>query len=379
MTNHRASLGIGACALALATALSTTAAITSGTTSATGDSGGETVFPGDDWETASPENMGFDPAVLDEIALDAGAAGSNCLVVVRHGRIVAEWNWNETTPETSQEVFSATKSITSALVGIARDNDALDIAQSASDFIPEWQGTDAAAATVEDLLSNDSGREWTFDLDYKEMIAASDRSAFAIGLEQAHAPDSTWVYNNAAIQTLSEVLQASTGVEPADYAETELFAPIGMADTDMTFDGSGNTNMFFGAHTTCRDLARFGLLFLNDGNWDGQQVISADYVEAATGAPSTDINASYGYLWWLNRPGPVVGPIGEFAAGATEGVTDGPVVPGAPEDMYWARGLYGQTVQVDPGSDTVAVRLGPPGQNYTSDQMARVVTDAFTG
>src|SRR5688572_20558649 len=70
-----------------------------------------TVFPGDDWETATPEEVGLDPAVLDEIALAAGGEwDSNCFAVVRHGRLVGEWYWNDTTPESAQEVFSVTKS-----------------------------------------------------------------------------------------------------------------------------------------------------------------------------------------------------------------------------------------------------------------------------
>src|SRR5687768_16341754 len=263
-----------------------------------------TVFPGDDWETATPEEAGLDRAVLDEIALAAGGEwNSNCFAVVRHGRLVGEWYWNGTTPESAQEVFSVTKSFTSALVGIAQASGSLDISQPASDFITEWQGTESEAVTIEDLLSNDSGREWSPQIDYTEMVRSPDRSAYAVGLGQMADVDTLWAYNNSAIQTLSEVLQSATGVEPAEFAETNLFGPIGMADTDMTTDGAGNTNTFFGLHSTCRDLLRFGLLYLNEGNWGGCDVIPADSVHASVDQPSQPLSASYGYLWWLNRPG----------------------------------------------------------------------------
>jgi CubicO group peptidase (beta-lactamase class C family) len=347
-------------------------------TGATAATDPATVFPGDDWETATPEEVGLDPAVLDEIAVAADAEwDSNCFAVVRHGRLVGEWYWNDTTHDSAQEVFSVTKSFTSALVGIAQAQGALDITQPAADFITEWQGTESEAVTIEDLLSNDSGREWSPQIDYTEMVQSPDRSAYSVGLGQMAEVDTLWAYNNSAIQTLSEVLQSATGVEPAEFAETNLFGPIGMADTDMTTDSAGNTNMFFGLQSTCRDLLRFGLLYLNEGNWAGTDVIPADYVHASVDQPSQPLSASYGYLWWLNRPGTrVVDALHTISEGSSDGTVAVPRVPEAPEDMYWASGLAGQWIQVDPGSETVAVRLGPFPGDFSLDVLSRVATDA---
>ena len=340
-----------------------------------------TVFPGAQWDTASPADVGLDPAVLDEIALTAGGEfDSNCFAVVRHGRLVGEWYWNGTNPSSAQEVFSATKSVTSALVGIAQANGDLDITEPASDFLTAWQGTESEAVTIEDLLSNDSGREWSPGIDYGQMaLDEADKSAFSVGLGQMAAPDTLWAYNNSAIQTLSEVLQTATGVEPSEFAATELFGPIGMADSSINPDPAGNTLTFMGAQTTCRDALRFGLLYLNEGNWDGTAVIPADYVQASVGQPSQELNASYGYLWWLNRRGQrVVDVLAPITEGSTDNTVTGQMVDGAPEDMYWASGLAGQWIQVDPGSDTVAVRLGPFGGDFPLDVLARVATDAVT-
>ena len=335
------------------------------------------VFPGDEWATATPEDVGLDPAVLNEVALAAGGEwDSNCFAVVRHGRLVAEWYWNNTTPESAQEVFSVTKSFASALVGIAQANGVLDITQPASDFINEWQGTESESVTIEDLLSNDSGREWSPGIDYRDMVQSPDRSAFAVGLGQMADVDTMWAYNNSAIQTLSEVVQSATATEPADFAEASLFGRIGMADTDMTEDGAGNTNMFFGLRSTCRDLLRFGLLYLNDGSWNGAEVVPADYVRASVDQPSQQLSSSYGYLWWLNRPGRhVVSVLQPVVAGSVDNTVDGQMVDGAPEDMFWASGLSGQWIQVDPGSDTVAVRLGPFGGDFPLELLAQVATD----
>ena len=78
-----------------------------------------------------------------------------------------------------------------------------------------------------------------------------------------------------------------------------------MDDSAMTTDGAGNTITFMGLQTTCLDLARFGLLMLQGGSWDGEQVVSGDYVARATAVSSTELNAGYGYLFWLNHRGPI--------------------------------------------------------------------------
>lgn len=338
--------------------------------------------PGEQWTVSSAKAEGFDQAALDAIAADAERAGSNCLLVTRHGRIVDEWYWNGTDEHSSQEIFSATKSIASTLVGIAQDKRELSIEDSAAKFIPEWTATPSTAVTVKNILSNDSGREWSLKSDYVTMIRSGDLTRYAVGLGQQSPPGETWAYNNAAIQTLSEVIENASGASATEIAEQRLFSKIGMADTTMNPDAAGNTLTFMGAHSTCRDLARFGYLFLRKGTWNGEQIVSEDWVEAATGEPSQSLNAAYGYLWWLNRRGTVLSPLIAATAQESEAREDSQMVPGAPEDMYWAIGKGNQIVSVDPGTDTVAVRLGvgtdPAGvEPFGAAAIARVVTDAI--
>jgi CubicO group peptidase (beta-lactamase class C family) len=371
-----------------ATSPSTT---TTSTTTTTAAAGAATVWPGTEWARADPAAEGFDPAQLDAIAADAQAAGSNCLVVVRHGQLVGEWNWNGTDPSTAQDVFSVTKSVTSTLVGIAAADGDLSLDEPAALHIPAWAGTPAAAVTVGDLLSGASGRHWDPVSDYLGLVSASDQDAYAAGLAQDSPPGTTWVYNNAAIQNLDAVLRDATGQGTAAFATARLLDPIGMADSEMTGDRAGGTSTFSGLHSTCEDLARFGLLFLRDGEWDGTQVVPADWVAQATGQPSQAINAAYGRLWWINDEGTVLSdPLKATSAAAAAQQAPSRLVTGAPADMFWALGLGGQVVQVDPGSDTVVVRLGPaslsggsgrsgPGNSgsYGPDEAAKVVTDAL--
>lgn len=343
------------------------------------------------WPTTDPAAAGFDPVALQAIAADAEAAGSNCMAVVRDGALVASWYWNGTDVHTTQDVFSATKSVTSALVGIAEADGGLDRHEAASRLVPQWAGGPSDGVTVEQLLSNDSGRYWSAASDYLEMTRAPNRTTYAVGLSQEHAPGEVWVYNNAAIQTLDAVLVGATGEPTADLAEQRLLGPVGMSDSSMTRDAGGATATYFGLQSTCEDMARFGQLYLQQGAWGDRQVVPAEWVQASVGRPSQPINSAYGYLWWLNRPGSVVSdPLAQRSAAEAAAAPSSQLVPGAPEDMYWAIGLGGQIVQVDPGSGTVVVRLGPARRDGTRDgpgnagaygpaDTARVVTEALQG
>ena len=180
---------------------------------------------------------------------------------------------------------------------------------------------------------------------------AEDKTAFSIDLEQQHEPGTTWVYNNAAIQTLDEVLEVATGMPTADFAEEALFEPLGMGTT-MNRDVSGNTLAFMGAQASCRDLARFGLLFLRGGEWGGEQIVSAEWVAEAT-SPSQDLNEGYGFLWWLNRTARSSGTEEVPAYGSADEASK--AIAGR---TYAALGLFNQLVGVYPDVGIVATRLG---------------------
>src|SRR5262245_28023144 len=251
--------------VALATCLSVLACSGSGddaggsphTTAAPAD---EIVYPGAEWARADATEMGFDQAKLDAIAAQAEQAASNCLLVSREGRIVGEWYWRDTNAASSQEVFSATKSYASTLVGIAQEQGLLDVDDPASDYIDAWAGTESQDVIIANLLSNDSGRQWDAAIDYTQLPFTPDTDALATGHTQPSPPGTTWAYNNAAIQTLDVVLRSATGVDTAAYAEDKLLGPLGMEHSDMTMDRAGNTRVFMGLQSTCEDMARFGYL-----------------------------------------------------------------------------------------------------------------------
>jgi CubicO group peptidase (beta-lactamase class C family) len=311
------------------------------------------VYPGSEWAVESPEAHDLDSTLLEDAAALAEESVSNCLVVVRDGVIVGEWYWNGWGPEKEQNVFSVTKSFTSALVGIAQDRGELDITEEACDYIPEWVDTASDEVTIRNLISNDSGRHWDFITDYVRNYALSeDRTAHAIGLGQQYEPGTEWKYNNSAIQTLEVVLSEATGMDVADYADRYLFEPLGMASS-YGRDRAGNPVTYADLSASCRDLARFGYLYLRGGRWeDDLQVVSEAWVEEST-RPSTPLNSSYGYMWWLNYEGLWVAPsVPDHETGY------GKPMRNLPENVYQANGAFNQIILVDPNADIVFTRIG---------------------
>ena len=236
-------------------------------------------------------------------------ANSSCLVVTRKGEIVGEWYWDGADAETPREVFSVTKSISSTLVGLAEDDGDLKLDRPRVGLHPRVGG--------HRLGRTSRSRTWS-------ATTRAGSGAWRSTTATSSGPRPHGLRRRPRARTPSPARPGPTTTRrsrrstrcctprrasaPADYAASKLFEPIGMAHSEMTVDGAGRTLTFMGLHTTCEDLARFGYLFLRHGSWDGTQVVPEDWVEAATGGSSQDLNAAYGYLWWLNRKGRLVGP-----------------------------------------------------------------------
>lgn len=310
------------------------------------------IYPEPDWQTGLPEDHGLSSEGLAAMAKVADDANANCLVVTQGGVLVGEWYWNDFTADKDQDnVYSVTKSITSALVGIAVERGELDI--EAPTGFPEWTGTMSEDVLLRNLISNDSGRAWSFNTDYLQLGLQPDQTQYAIDLGHDKPVGSFWEYNNAAIQTVERALFIGTGVDVGDYAEEHLFSRIHMS-SKLGRDMQGNPLTYQGASASCRDLARLGYLYLRGGRWaEDVQVVPADWV-AQTLTPSTALNTAYGFMWWLNRDGHWVLPSVPLR---DEG--DGKLLPDAPEELFMAIGAFGQLIVVDPTSESVWVRLGP--------------------
>ncbi|MFH2051143.1 MAG: serine hydrolase [bacterium] len=315
-------------------------------------------WPTQDWAESLPEEQGMDTPLLTDAFRYAFRNGAKGVVVIRNGYLVAEHYGPSWGPTTREQAYSVSKSFTSALIGMLIDDGVITgTDQPVADLVPEWQDPQHGAVTIGHLLSMDSGLEYNILTD-PGLVISRDQNAYALGLPMQHTPGTVWVYHNAACQVPSEVILDATGRQAVVFAAERLGREIGMWNTRWESDRAGNTLTYMGVISSARELAKFGYLFLRQGEWDGRQLISAGYVAAAT-SPSQPMNPFYGYLWWLN--------------------TGGLAMPDVPADAYAALGLNEKKIYVVPSLDLVAVRLGDASSSWDDNAFLGRVCAAVTG
>jgi len=342
------------------------------------------VFPTVDWEVAAPGSDG-DAARLSRLLDDAFSEPeparlrrTRAVVVVRGGRIVAERYAPGFGPQTPQLGWSMTKSLTNALCGILVRQGRLDISAPAP--VPEWSrpGDARRAITVDLLLRQSSGLRWhevyetsPFDSSVIAMLYGRghrDMAAFAASQPLAHPPGTVWSYSSGTTLILSGILRSLIGSDPDYHAfpRRELFDRIGMKSALIEADAAGTFVGSSYSYATARDWARFGLLYLRDGTWEGARILPAGWVDyTRTPAPAAP-HGEYGAHFWLN-------------AGADERGVPRPDSR-APADLFYASGHDGQVVAIVPSRDLVIVRIGltPDDGRYDLNGFVAEVTAAFS-
>lgn len=313
-------------------------------------------WPTVDWAVSDPASQGLDPNGVQAAMQYGQAQGSNGLVVIRNGYIVAEWyapGWQQDDQEDS---FSMSKSVSSALYGTAFAEGIFPgLDTEAADYISEWDNPQHGAITLRHLLSMNSGLHWDFFTDYLFLGFANDQTQFAINLGMDATPGTTWVYNNSACQTLSGVFERRTGHQIHEYAQLRLFDVIGMHNATWLTDNVGNTLTYRTVYASAREFAKFGYLFLRGGHWDGTQVVPRRYVKKSV-RPSQTENPFYGYLWWLNTAGAAMADV--------------------PADAFYAAGLDEKRIYVVPSQDLVVVRIGPGASNWDDNAFLGPISQA---
>jgi CubicO group peptidase (beta-lactamase class C family) len=268
-------------------------------------------------------------------------------LVVHEDRLVRERYFDGARRETLQTSFSVAKSFVSTLVGIAIDAGLIgSIDDRVTEYLPELSAHDPRFRLIRlrDLLTMSSGiryREggfpWPFGDDVYTYYGADLRDVALNRTRIVAPPGQAWQYNNYNPLLLGLVLERATGTSISDFMATRLWRPLG-AEAEATWnidsERSGFEKMESGLNARPVDYARFGLLFLHEGEWNGRRIVSEAWARAATGAdPSTDSAYYHGYryFWWLDvdRPG-----------------------------RFYAMGKYGQFIYVAPDADAVVVRLG---------------------
>lgn len=284
----------------------------------TNGSGG-TAFTGDSWREASPESVGLDPERLARGVERVGElAGIRSLLVVRHGRIVAERSYaGSNLNERPHDVKSASKSLLSALVGIAIERgDISGVGATVGELLPgyaEGLAPEKRAITLEQLLSMSSGLASTSGEHYGAWVSSGDWTRAALARPLVGDAGDAFGYSTGSSHVVSAVLTEATGRTALDYAREHVAGPLGI--TIHSWQGSPEGYSFGGnsVRMTPRDLARLGQLYLQEGRWNGRQVVPEGWVRRSTrrhaeGWPHR--YGAYGYLWWL----PPDDPWDSFAA-----------------------------------------------------------------
>ena len=305
-------------------------------------------WPTKKWRTCAPDEVGMDPEKFRElneeiILLLEMHVNIHSVLIIKDGYIVAEQYYSEDYSVNSlHHIASCTKSITSALYGIALENEYLQgIDQHIYDFFPEYeiqnQSEQKESITLEHMLTMSAGLEW-YEMEYpygdnrntyRQWIDQGGGVQFVLNRPMIAAPGEEYSYNTGASHVLSRILQKATGVRTDSFALEHLFTPLGIDDFYWPVDGRGIAYGGSAMKLTPRDMARFGYLYLMDGIWDGTRIV-----------PETWVNDSqqqhikrkyiedyyYGYHWWVSD-----------------------------ENSYSAVGYGGQWISIFPEHDLVVV------------------------
>ena len=310
-------------------------------------------YPEDKWDQREPTELGLDAARLQETLDWANTHTSESIAVYRHGCLAGASRLDAVTAEVPWDGWSMTKSVTSLLAGRAVTLGKLNIEKPIARYYPQAD-RDHGSLLPRHLLTMTTGthRNWVRDLSPQY-----DRVRDALSLPFDHKPGTFWEYQQSNVSLMLGAVQRAVGSKDIqEWAQRELFGPIGIPAGSWTWDRdrSGNTEGWAHLHMRGQDWARLGYLMLHKGRWNGRQLISKAYVKKAI-TPGK-VNNAYGYFWWLNGGGKYVLPNVE---GADTG--RGKIVATGPKDMYLMAGSGEQRVYVIPSRDMVIVRLGERG------------------
>lgn len=290
---------------------------------------------GNTWETQSISGMGWKQNAVQPLKDFLIAKNTKSFMILVNGRIVLEEYFNGHNAAAEWEWNSAGKTLVATTTGLAQQDGLLNINNKVSDYIGTgWTSMSQDKEnliTVKHLLSMSSGID-----DTKQLVIKSN-------LIYVADAGTRWAYGNV-FQKLTDVVADASSQNFENYFNAKLKNKIGM-------DGRWNFGTIFTIyHSTTRSMARFGLLALNKGKWNTEQVVNEAFFTEST-STSQAINPSYGYLWWLNGKS-------KFMLPNDQTVYQGTLIPNAPADMYAAMGAKDQRIYVIPGRKMVVIRMG---------------------
>ncbi|AWX45517.1 6-aminohexanoate-oligomer exohydrolase [Flagellimonas maritima] len=292
-----------------------------------------------EWETVSAAALGWDENVEEEIFDFLEEKNTRAFIILKDGKIVIERYFGEHDQNTSWYWASAGKTLTAFSVGLAQEEGLLDINSKTSNYLGEgWTSLSLDKENkinVWHQLTMTSGLDETeFDCITKECLTFIADAGIR------------WAYHNGPYTLLQSVVANASNMQWKDYFNSRLRNKIGM--DGFWFATNDTNNVFF---STARSMARFGLLNLGNGKWNGEVILDDASYRTAMKNTSQNLNKSYGYLWWLNGKQ-------SYRVPAFQTEFQGELIPNAPADTYAGLGKDDQKLYIVPSLGLVIVRMG---------------------
>lgn len=279
----------------------------------------ENYWPTEKWRETTPESVGMDSSIFVDMfkQIEKDNIPMEGFLVIKDGYIVAEKYGGKYDKDTLHPIYSITKSITSGLVGIAIKQGYIS---SVDDKVVNYLRDDKLTKvnewkkelTIKDFLTMKSGIDFPEQTQkgfyqsntWKEFMGGEDPAYYILNRPIRENPNS-WNYSTGDARVVSKIVQEATGVKLSDFAKEYLFQPLGISDIEWPYDQSGTSFGGTGVMMKPRDIAKIGYLFLNDGIWEGKQILPKGWVEEST-QPYADTNHNfdgdnYGYFFWLKQ------------------------------------------------------------------------------
>jgi CubicO group peptidase (beta-lactamase class C family) len=258
------------------------------------------------WTISTPESQGMDPSRLERASTAlAGLPYTWSFLVIRRDALVFERYYHGSAKNHSNNVHSASKSIWGAAIGIAIDQGRIPspdatIASTLPSRYDAAMGPETRTITVRDLLTMTSGSRWNENTTENQLQQTPDWIAATLRLPRTATPGTRFNYSTGDTHLSSAVLAAATQTTGCEFIHKNLLAPLGVVAEHWGRDPQGYFSGGYNFYATPRELAKFGLLYLHDGRWNGRQVVPAAWV-AASMTNQVDAGApySYGYDFWL--------------------------------------------------------------------------------
>ena len=295
---------------------------------------------GNTWDTLAPQSLGYCQASIDSLYNFLERNNTKAFILLKGGKIVLEKYFGLHTQNTPWQWASAGKTITSMMVGVAQQEGFLSINDTTSKYI--GKGWTNCSVLQEDKITIRNQLSMTSGLD--DGVADPYCTIDTCLIFKANA-GTRWAYHNAPYTLLDSVIESATGQSLNTYTSLKLKNPTGMTGAFLSI-GFNNTY-----YSTARSMARFGLLILNKGKWNGNIILSDTNYYNQMLNTSQLLNKSYGYLWWLNGKTSFMVPSSQF-------VFNGSLCPNAPTDLVSAMGKGGQFLNIIPSQQLVWLRMG---------------------